>query len=247
MRRATVLVKGSVTGRSARRPGTDFNRARMRALVQKLSAIQEAALITTIFAGWFIFVATAVVLAGFPRGDGTGYSTSSAMALVVFETVAFCIGAVILRWRGWQLQHFLFSVRWRDVLAAVLLLFAITLINAVLWTTLTNRFDDGSVLDHIVQRGGMPLGPALLLSAVNGTFEEFFLCRYLIERFQTSGAAFAVTLSALIRMLYHTYQGPHGTLAILAFGLLIGWYYWRTRSLGAVVLAHALTDLFALT
>jgi hypothetical protein len=81
----------------------------MRALVQKLSAIQEAALITTIFAGWFIFVATYVVLAGFPRGDGSGYDTSGAISLVVFETVAFCIAAVVLRWRGWQLQHFLFT------------------------------------------------------------------------------------------------------------------------------------------
>lgn len=219
----------------------------MRALVQKLSAVQEAALITTIFAGWFIFVATYVVFAGFPRGDGAGYSTSSAISLVVFETVAFCIAAVVLRWRGWQLQHFLFSVRWRDVLAAVVLLMATTLVNGLLWKALTNRFDDGSILGYLVQQGGVPFGPALLVSAVNGTFEEFFLCRYLIERFQTSGAAFAVTLSALIRMLYHTYQGPHGTLSILAFGLIIGWYYWRTRSLGAVVLAHALADLAALT
>jgi membrane protease YdiL (CAAX protease family) len=219
----------------------------MRALVQKLSAVQEAVLITTIFAGWFIFLATAIVFAGFPQGDGSGYSTSSAISLVVFETVLFCVATVVLRWRGWQLQHFLFSLRWRDVLAAVVLLIATTFVNGLLWTSLTNRFDDGSILDHIVQHGGMAFGPALLLSVVNGTFEEFFLCRYLIERFQTSGAAFAVTLSALIRMLYHTYQGPHGTLSILAFGLILGWYYWRTRSLGAVALTHALADLVALT
>jgi membrane protease YdiL (CAAX protease family) len=219
----------------------------MRALVQKLSAVQEAALITMIFAGWFIFVAMYVVFAGFPRGDGSGYSTASAISLVVFETVTFCIAAVVLRWRGWRLQHFLFTMRWRDVLAAVVLLFATTLVNGLLWTALTNRIDDGSILDALVQPGGMAFGPALLLSVVNGTFEEFFLCRYLIERFQNSGAAFAVTLSALIRMLYHTYQGPHGTLSILAFGLMLGGYYWRTRSLGAVVLTHALADLVALT
>ena len=219
----------------------------MRALVRKLSAVQEAALITMIFAGWFIFVATYVVFAGFPRGDEAGYSTSSAISLVVFETVAFCIAAVVLLWRGWQLQHFLFSVRWRDVLAAVVLLMATTFVNGLLWRALTNRFDDGSILGNLVQQGGMPFGPALLVSVVNGSFEEFFLCRYLIERFQASGAAFAVTLSALIRMLYHTYQGPHGTLSILAFGLIFGWYYWRTRSLGAVALAHALADLAALT
>ena len=219
----------------------------MRALVQKLSAVQEAALITTIFAGWFIFVATAVVLAGFPRGDGTGFSTSHAISLVLFETVAFCIAAVVLRWRGWQLQRFLFSVRWRDVLAAVVLLVAVEFADFVIWKAIGRRLDDGSILKEIVQPGGVSFGVALLVSIVNGTFEEFFLCRYLIERFQTSGAAFAVTLSALVRMLYHTYQGPYGTLSILVFGLMIGGYYWRTRSLGAVVLTHALADLIALT
>lgn len=219
----------------------------MRALVQKLSAVQEAALITTIFAGWFIFGAMWVVFAGFPRAEGTGYNDAAAISLVVFEFVAFCIAAVVLRWRGWELRHFLFPVRWRDVLAAVLLLIVSTWVDIVIWKTLSSRFDDGSVLGQIVQPGGMSFGAALLLSVVNGAFEEFFLCRYLIERFQTSGAAFAVTLSACIRMLYHVYQGPHGTLSILAFGMMIGWYYWRTRSLGAVVVAHALADLVALT
>lgn len=53
-------------------------------------------------------------------------------------------------------------------------------------------------------------------------------------------------LSACIRMLYHVYQGPHGTLSILAFGVIIGAYYWRMRSLGAVALMHAMADLVAL-
>jgi len=218
----------------------------MRALVQKLSAVQEAALITTIFAGWFIFVATSIVFAGFPRSDGGSFSAASAISLIVFETVLFCIAAVVLRWRGWQLQRFLFSVSWRDVLGAVLLLLADTFVSVILWNAVGHRFDDGSIIAEMVQPDGVSLGLALVFSIVNGTFEEFFLCRYLIERFAASGAAFAVTLSALVRMLYHTYQGPYGTLSILAFGLMIGWYYWRTRSLGAVALAHALADLAAL-
>ena len=48
-------------------------------------------------------------------------------------------------------------------------------------------------------------------------------------------------------MLYHIYQGPYGTLSVLAFGIIIGVYYWRTRALGAVVLTHVLADLIALS
>jgi membrane protease YdiL (CAAX protease family) len=47
-------------------------------------------------------------------------------------------------------------------------------------------------------------------------------------------------------MPYHVYQGPLGTLSILAFGLIIGTYYWRTRALGAVAITHILADLIAL-
>ncbi|HKS56314.1 MAG TPA: CPBP family intramembrane glutamic endopeptidase [Steroidobacteraceae bacterium] len=218
----------------------------MRALVQKLSAVQEAALITTIFAGWFICSAFWVVLTGFPVAK-FGYDNSKAIALVVFELIAFCLAALVLRWRGWQLREFLFSVQWRDVLAAVLLLMLSVLVNFVLWYAITSHFDDGSILRKLAHPVAMSVGAAALMSIVNGAFEEFFLCRYLIERFRSSGAAFAVMLSAGIRMLYHVYQGPHGTLAVLAYGVIAGAYYWRTRSLGAVVLAHALADLIALT
>jgi uncharacterized protein len=218
----------------------------MRALVEKLSAVQEAVLITTICAGWFIFSALSVVLAGFPAMAGAGYNDAAAISLVVFECIAFCAAFMVLRWRGWQLQHFLFSLQWRDVLAALGLLVASTVVNAVIWSALTSSFDDGSVLRRIVQPGGVSFGVALLMSVVNGTFEEFFLCRYLIERFRDSGAAFAVALSAGIRMLYHVYQGPHGTLFVLAFGIMLGAYYWRTRSFGAVALTHVAADLIAL-
>jgi membrane protease YdiL (CAAX protease family) len=219
----------------------------MRALVEKLSAVQEAVLITTICAGWFIVSAVAVVLAGFPRIAGAGYDDAAAISLIVFECIAFCAAAVVLRWRGWRLQDFLFSVKWHDLLAALVLLIASAFVNALVWIALSSNFDDGSILKGIVQPGGVSFVPALLMSAVNGTFEEFFLCRYLIERFRPSGAAFAVTLSAGIRMLYHVYQGPHGTLVILAFGIMLGAYYWRTRSFGAVVLTHVAADLIALT
>lgn len=40
---------------------------------------------------------------------------------------------------------------------------------------------------------------------------------------------------------------PQGTLAVLAFGIIIGVYYWRSRALGAMVLTHVLADVLALT
>lgn len=218
----------------------------MRALVQKLSPTQEAVVITTIFVGWFIYSAIRVTFAGFPGGS-VGYSNATAISLVVFECMTFAVGALVLRWRGWKAADFRFAITWRQLLMAIGLLVLSAVIDLLLWQAVGNRLDDGSVLRSLVQPGGVSFGVALLTSVVNGTFEEFFLCRYLIERFQTSGAMFAVSLSAGVRMLYHIYQGPYGTLSILAFGIIIGMYYWRTRALGAVAVAHVIADLISLS
>jgi CAAX protease family protein len=219
----------------------------MRAWVQKLSAVQEAVVVTTIFVGWFIYTAMWVVFAGFPTAAGGSYNNGTAIALVIWESLMFALGALVLRWRGWKAVDFMFPVTWRHLLMALVLLFFTTVVDRLLWQVVGHRLDDGSVLDSIVQGDAVSFGAALLMSVVNGTFEEFFLCRYLIERFQTSGATFAVTLSACIRMMYHVYQGPYGTISILAFGIIMGTYYWRTRALGAVVVTHVLADLIALS
>lgn len=219
----------------------------MRALIQKLSPVQEAAVITTIFVGWFIFSALLIVFAGLPTGGQSSFDDAAAISLVVFECIAFGIGALVLRWRGWKLRDFAFRVTGRHVLAGLALLVAVEATDWVVWEIAGKRLEDGSAIKEMFGGAGVSFGAALLVSLVNGTFEEFFLCRYLIERFQSSGAAFAITLSACIRMLYHTYQGPQGTLSILAFGFIIGTYYWRTRGLGAVVITHVLADLLALS
>lgn len=219
----------------------------MRALVQKLSPIQEAVVVTTIFVGWFIYGSLWVMLAQYPAELAGGYDNAAAISLVIWECAMFTIGALVLYWRGWRAGDFLFPLSWRHVLPALLLLALDWLANLFIWETIGSRLEDGSVLRTLAQTDSVSFGAALLMSAVNGTFEEFFLCRYLIERFRESGATFAVMLSAAIRMLYHVYQGPQGTLSILAFGIIIGVYYWRTRALGAVVLAHAAADLIALS
>ena len=218
----------------------------MRAWVQKLSAIQEAVVITTIFAGWFIFSAMLLMLAGYPTVEGSSFDDSAALSLVVFECIAFVIAAIVLHWRGWKLGDFALRITGRQVLAGLVLLALAEAANWIVWELAGRDLDNRSMIKEVFERTPLSLGVAVLVSLVNGTFEEFFLCRYLIERFQPSGAAFAITLSAGIRMLYHVYQGPHGTLSILAFGMIIGTYYWRTRALGTVVVTHILADLIAL-
>jgi membrane protease YdiL (CAAX protease family) len=59
------------------------------------------------------------------------------------------------------------------------------------------------------------------------------------------GAALAITASALLRFLYHLYQGPVASLAILPLGLLFAAVFWKWRSLWPLIAAHTLANIYA--
>ena len=86
----------------------------------------------------------------------------------------------------------------------------------------------------------------LALSLLNGLYEETFLLGYLIRGFSAAGASFALGLNVLVRLLYHLYQGPMGAVSVVIFGLVVGYYYWRTRVLWPAVFAHMLADVLGL-
>ena len=58
--------------------------------------------------------------------------------------------------------------------------------------------------------------------------------------------AFAVGVSVLIRLLYHTYQGPMAVAFIFPMGVLFAVAYWRRRALWPLILAHGLFDFIGL-
>jgi len=83
----------------------------------------------------------------------------------------------------------------------------------------------------------------LAMSVVNGLYEEVFLLGYLQSALERFGLAFAVGASLLVRVAYHTYQGPAGAVSVLAFGLILSAYFARRRSLWPVVSAHMFADI----
>lgn len=90
--------------------------------------------------------------------------------------------------------------------------------------------------------------PLLLLSAVRaGLLEEVILNGYLGERFGTLGWSPTRILIgiALLRGLYHLYQGPAMALGNVVMGLVFGWIYLRWRRVMPLVIAHALLDTVA--
>lgn len=90
--------------------------------------------------------------------------------------------------------------------------------------------------------------PVLVLAALkNALLEEVVAVGYLVERLRelrwtTPGILAA---SALLRGVYHLYQGPGMAVGNVVMGLLFGWYYVRTRRVLPLVVAHTALDVVA--
>lgn len=90
--------------------------------------------------------------------------------------------------------------------------------------------------------------PILVLSAAtNGVLEEVVVVAYFTERLsQLRWAPWAIVLvSAVLRGSYHLYQGIGPFLGNVAMGVVFAWYYWRTRRVMPLVVAHTLMDVVA--
>jgi membrane protease YdiL (CAAX protease family) len=98
-----------------------------------------------------------------------------------------------------------------------------------------------------------PLGhwwtiPVLLMNAAEAALlEEVIVLGYLVTRLrQLAWSPFAaVAASALLRGVYHLYQGWGGFTGNLAMGVLFGVVFLRVRRTWPVVIAHLLLDTAA--
>ena len=90
--------------------------------------------------------------------------------------------------------------------------------------------------------------PVLVLSAVmNATLEEVVVVGYLVTRLRQLGwsARRAVGAAALLRGVYHLYQGFGALAGNAVMGVLFGWLFLRTRRLMPLIVAHTLLDVVA--
>ena len=89
--------------------------------------------------------------------------------------------------------------------------------------------------------------PLLVFSALRaGLLEEVILNGYLIEKLTAFWKPWQVLASvAVLRGLYHLYQGPAMALGNMVMGLVFGLVYLKWRRVMPLVIAHTLLDTFA--
>ncbi|MGL5406713.1 MAG: CPBP family intramembrane glutamic endopeptidase [Propionibacteriaceae bacterium] len=79
---------------------------------------------------------------------------------------------------------------------------------------------------------------------MNGMLEEVIMIGFLFTRLREKNwsRGWIIISSALLRGLYHLYQGPTGLVGNIAMGILFGCYWLRTLRVMPLVIAHFLID-----
>lgn len=202
----------------------------------------EALVVTGVCFGWAIWASLSTVLAGYP--DMGGFTDGSAWGIVVTELLCAAIALVVLYMRRYDVATLVPEVTMRDTLLGIVLM---VVANWAGWLVL-EPFLAGhgeQPIERMAQATTISAPAVLIMSFVNGTFEEVFLLGFLQRGLQAHGLSIALGVTLLVRVLYHLYQGPLGALSILAFGLVQGLWYARSKRLWSPVFAHIMCDIVA--
>lgn len=181
-----------------------------------------------------------------PAGDATEgvmFGRSHLTSVMSYELVVTPMLLMLLYRTGWRLEHVGGGPRWEDVRRGAALACASYVVFYL--SALAATAVHAAQGEPDPQAAGLPLVAAA--SLINGTFEELFVCGYvirsLIGRF---GPIAAMNVSTVIRVSYHLYQGPFAFVWVAMDGLLFGYCFLRWQRIWPLVCAHVALDFVAL-
>ncbi len=166
--------------------------------------------------------------------------------LCAFEVVVLLAIVAILRARGWSTRDLTIGPSLANTVRGVLLL-ALSLL--AYWTVafavrgVTGSFEFAYRV-RLASTASVPV--IMLTSTINPVFEESIVVAYVLRFLRAQPAILAVSTSALLRLLYHVYQGPLAFVAVLPVGILFATYYRWRPVLWPLFVAHALADFMGL-
>jgi uncharacterized protein len=165
----------------------------------------------------------------------------------------YYVWKVGLRRTGTKLSE-LVGGRWAgvsDVLRDIALAIGLCLTWVLIQIGWERLFGSGqaNTISPFLPRGSIEIVLWIVLSISAGVCEEIVFRGYFQKQFQawTASAGLALLLQAVLFGVSHGYQGTAATLKIIIFGCLFGLCaYWR-KSLRPGMIAHALSDILAVS
>jgi membrane protease YdiL (CAAX protease family) len=221
----------------------------MKQYVQALSARAEFLIVVLGSIGVSLLSNFAVLLDPEVAKDVQPFSNDALVGTLVYEIFVLAWLGTFMRLRGWTRERLGFSAGVRDTAIGILLalvVFAVGwAIDLVIGNVAPGVMETAARFDKVT--GVLDLRAVALVSLVNPVFEELFMCAYVISALKDKrGAAFAVNVSAALRVACHLYQGAYGILTIGPLALLFGYWYLRSGRIWPLLVAHAVLDFVGL-
>jgi membrane protease YdiL (CAAX protease family) len=205
----------------------------------------EFVLVIGIAFGQFMVSSVAMLLSqsSGDGGDGALFGAAHLTGVMAYELIVTPFLLLLLYGTGWRLRHLGGAPQWDDAGRAAALFFvsyAVYYLSAVAASV--------AYADEPVSSAAPPgLALVAMASLVNGTFEEVFVCGYVMRSLMGRfGPIVAMNVSTAIRVTYHLYQGPFAFLWVGMDGLLFGYCFLRWQRIWPLAGTHVLLDFVSL-
>ena len=211
-------------------------------LIERLPKRAELVLVNVLCFGPFIWLS----VAGLLRHERVLlYDDRRLYTYLAIEVVCGTLAIALLRARGWKLADFGLRFSMPQTIGGMMLFIATNLLIAGFYAALRDvtGTDPAAATTPLIRTTWLPV---ILMLAIDPLYEEGLIVAYNLRATAQDGAAFAITLSATIRLLCYLYQGPVAAFTVLPMALIFAAVYWKTRRLWPLMVAHAAATYFSL-
>jgi len=214
----------------------------MEERIRNLSERAEFLLVISISFAYFISSSLVVLVLRIHEFELT---TGRLLRGIAVEIGILLIVGWFLSVRGWRLSRLGPRPSWSALLAGIPLLIACYALYGTARFLVVSAYPAAANLATVRMVPKAPLAVVIAFILVNSVFEEALVTGYVVTVLAEQGAALAITASALLRFLYHLYQGPIASLAVLPLGIVFAAVYWRWKTLWPLIVAHTIANAIA--
>jgi membrane protease YdiL (CAAX protease family) len=172
---------------------------------------------------------------------------------LISEAGSLAVLWYVLSGQGRSWKDIGWNFNWMDIPRAVALVFGSLFASYVVWIPFQKFYYSyaGHYLTHEPLYGLLSFGISgfsIAFVCLNPFFEELIVRGYLMSEIVDLGGKglLAVLISVAVQMSYHLYQGFARGIVLTVVFTVYSLYFWKTRRIVPVVLAHLCMDAFAL-
>ena len=215
----------------------------MKSLIKKLPPFVEFFIVIFITLGNLIISSTSAIISHISTDRALNLNFQQFSGLLTYEILTLCLVFVFLKARGWKIKDFNLDIS-LNLIGAGVVIFAIDYILVQIIATILIRLN---IIIYPQLTCSLSFLEILAVSIINPVFEEIIVIGYVFKALEKKYRGWLIIIiSTLIRLSYHTYQGSIIIAGILPMGILFGLFYWRSKKLFPLIIAHGLLDFVPL-